>query len=203
MKTLIIILLLSIASLVKSQSLDKANIYQIIDTTYTYISETNNHKLAISLVSNYEENEFWHNSYLVSVFGKRNVIQTFSKFNDQAESEEDFLLEDVNFDDFDDLMVLSTIDNTGNYGYEYWIFDPEKKQYFLDEQLSELIAGNPSFNKTEKTYTTGGRLGIDSYSFSTYKYVNGELILIKEEYQEPIIGQDDDGNVIITLHYCC
>lgn len=182
---LIVILFLDCVSFIQAQSLDKFNIYQKIDTTYTFFSQFNKQKLSISLVDNYYDSEFWYREYWVKVYNAiGETIQMFSQINYEAQGKDDFHLEDINFDNYDDLVVLEN-ENPFNRCYEFWRFDALLQKYIYDSLFYNTISCNPDFNKDSKTINTGGADG-HTWTFwdETYSYNNGKLILIKEESQE-------------------
>jgi hypothetical protein len=184
-KLFLTVLLFTCATLIQAQSLDKYNIYQKIDTTYTLFSHNNKQKLSISLVDNYYDSEFWYREYWVKVYNPiGETIQMFSEINYEAERKEDFQLEDINFDNYDDLLVLVS-DSPFNECYEFWRFDILSQKYIYDSIFSDVVSCNPSFSKDSKTiYTSSADGRMMTFWDQTYNYNNGKLLLIKEESQE-------------------
>lgn len=185
LKILITILLFTCSSFVQTQDLDKFNIYQKIDTTYTLFSQNNKQKLSISLVDNYYDSEFWYREYWVKIYNPLGeTIQMLSKINYEAEEKEHFQLKDINFDNYDDLAVLVN-QNPFNEYFEFWRFDTLSKKFLYDSLFSEIVSCNPAFNKDYKTVYTGGSDG-NTWTFwdETYSYADGKLILVKELRQE-------------------
>jgi len=182
---IIIILFFYSASDVFPQQLNKHNIYQKIDTTYTLNSSKNKLKMSISLVNNYYDNEFWYREYWVKVYNPiGETVQMFTKINYEAERKDDFELQDINFDNYDDLMILVN-ENPFNSCYEFWVYDMLSHQYMFDKQFSSLVTCNPGFNKESKTIDTGGADG-NSMTFwnQIYSCDDGKLVLIQEESQD-------------------
>lgn len=185
LKPYLTILFFICASFAQAQDLDKFNIYQKIDTTYTLFSQNNKQKLSISFVDNYYDSEFWYREYWVKVYNPNGeTIQMFSEINYEARWKDDFELEDINFDNYDDLLVKVN-DDPFNDCFEFWVFDPVTQKYTYNDLFSDLISCNPSFNKVLKTINTVASDG-RTWSFwdKTYSYDDGKLLLIEEESQE-------------------
>jgi hypothetical protein len=93
---------------------------------------------------------------------------------------------DVNFDGYRDIKVLDNQGNTTNVDYKFWVFNPKRKVFEYNEQISDLLGCNPSINTSTKTFTTGGVLGCVGmcYSWSTYKFIDGKPVLIERESQD-------------------
>jgi len=96
-----------------------------------------------------------------------------------------FFVEDINFDGYKDIALLNWWGATGNRGYLYWLFDYQKNQFILNEDLNGL--SNPTPHPETKTITTHSKGGMAGsiYSDGTYEFDNnGKLILIRLEKQE-------------------
>jgi len=95
-----------------------------------------------------------------------------------------FQPEDINFDGYKDIKLLIWWGVTGNEGYDFWLFDPNAEKFIFNSQLSK--AGNPRPNEKTKELVNswvGGMAG-KVYGKETYKFIEGKLILIKEEHQD-------------------
>jgi hypothetical protein len=123
----------------------------------------------------------------------RDTIQVIEDYHDgidfpEEDSEDEKAVEfvDVNFDGYLDLKVLDNQGNTTNVSYKLWIFNPQRKVFEYDEQISELLGCNPSIDPSSKTFTTGGVLGCVGmcYSWNTYKFIDGKPVLIERESQD-------------------
>jgi hypothetical protein len=179
---LLISVLLFISSAFIVQAQDWKGLYQKIDSTYTLFSSNNKHKLSISIM---DDDTADFREFNISVYNlSGEMIQKFSDINYAAENKGDFRLRDINFDNYDDLIVLVN-ENPFNRCYEFWRFDTLLQKYEFDSLFSEIITCNPDFNKDSKTIETGGSDG-HTWTFwdETYSYADGKLILIKELRQE-------------------
>jgi len=110
-----------------------------------------------------------------------------------SESGEYFGVQDVNFDGYKDFWLVTSIGVTGNVSKSYWVYDPETVQFREDDELALL--NNPAIDTKRQeitTYSIGGCAG-EEFIKSTYKYLSGQLTLIKEEEQRCI-----DGGVYIV-----
>jgi len=94
-----------------------------------------------------------------------------------------FQTEDINFDGYKDIKLLILWGATGNEVYDFWLFDPNAEKFIFNSQLSK--AGNPIPNENTKELVNswvGGMAG-KVHGKETYKFIEGKLMLIKEEHQ--------------------
>lgn len=96
-----------------------------------------------------------------------------------------FGAQDMNFDGYKDIRLMSWWGATGNTGYTYWLFDPSKNIFVENTDLSSLSNPTPELqSKTIATHSVGGMAGC-IYNNGTYKFdENGKLILIRSEKQD-------------------
>ncbi|RJP69723.1 MAG: hypothetical protein C4539_07365 [Ignavibacteriales bacterium] len=86
---------------------------------------------------------------------------------------------DFNFDGYKDIMLLKFCGATGNRIYQAWLFNPSKMQFEFNKFLETIYS--PEFDYDKKIFTTIGKSGYGEYSYSTYKYVKEEFIIINEK----------------------
>jgi hypothetical protein len=96
-----------------------------------------------------------------------------------------FVAEDMNFDGYKDIKLMSFWGATGNTGYTYWLFDSSKNLFVENKDLSSLSNPKPDVGtKTIATHSVGGMAGC-IYNNGTYKFdESGKLILIHDEKQD-------------------
>ncbi len=89
-----------------------------------------------------------------------------------------FLAEDMNMDGYTDFGLLTSATAGGNYQYEFWLYDPEKKLFFYNKSLRFITS--PVIDLPSKTVLShingGGSLRYDE----TYRWEKDELVLIKK-----------------------
>jgi hypothetical protein len=90
--------------------------------------------------------------------------------------------DDINFDGYKDLAIISDTPADNGYGYSYYFYSPLTNKFLPEKNLAGL--SSPTFDaksKTISTYNSGGCAGADFeeniYSFADGKYV---LTTIKE-----------------------
>ncbi|AVR97518.1 XAC2610-related protein [Pseudoduganella armeniaca] len=85
---------------------------------------------------------------------------------------------DANFDGRPDLAVPYNDGGAGpNFVNQFYLFDPRRGQFALDEVLSEL--SQPSIHP-DATITSGSRGGCCQHSSARYRYIKGRLALVEE-----------------------
>lgn len=102
-------------------------------------------------------------------------------------------LEDVNFDDYPDLVVQG--DNIGvvNNSNNYYVFDPRTKKFVFNETLSGLT--QPEIDPKEKRIYSYARGGAGAYSSEKYKWEKGVLQL----QEQHLIQYTDGENVEVSI----
>ena len=120
------------------------------------------------------------------------IIQVLKSFDLESVSllnPDDFKLEDVNFDGYLDLELLSSRGTAGEE-YNFWLFNKTSGKFVFNKKLSELQ--NPRFNhktKTIKAVGIIGRLG-DDYVKDFYQFENGKLVMVREVTQTLLEKKD-------------
>lgn len=104
-----------------------------------------------------------------------------------------FILEDMNFDGFNDFRLFQFLPAAPNIPYYYWLYNPQKKEFELSKDLEEITS--PEFDSSGKIITSHWRAGYGHYGQSTYKYINGKATLIEET--EFYLDEKDEAKTII------
>ncbi len=99
-----------------------------------------------------------------------------------------FALEDVNFDGYLDIRQFDT--SNGNYRQEwiYLVWNPEKYMFEHDARLNEISLA--AFDQEKKLIYGMERGGAIYHYYSTYQYIDGELVKIKYEEREGLLLDD-------------
>lgn len=201
MKSIVFLVIIFITNFLFAQLKNADNI-KILEQ-YLIIDSTKSQQISISLIKNPPE-KFLKFKVDVIDLTSLDTLQTFNdSYTTGQNLEYAFKLEDVNFDNYKDLMVLTNIGNSGNKNYDFWIYKPIEKKYVFDEKLTSILASNPYIDSDSKTYQTGGFLGCASmcWSYSTYKYIKNNLVKVSEETQERIDSLDDKTGQYIFRRY--
>jgi uncharacterized protein (TIGR02145 family) len=104
-------------------------------------------------------------------------------------------VDDYNFDNYMDIAIASA---TGTRGLaNIYIYNPQKKEYYYQAELSKMnsIFANKETQTIEKL-PSGASM---DYESSEYKWVKGELTLVKSEKQEHDEGLDKYIRTVRTL----
>ncbi len=100
-----------------------------------------------------------------------------------------FELEDVNFDGYLDIRQFDTLN--GNYKQEwiYLVWNPEKYMFEQDVRLNDISLA--VFDQEKKLIYGMERSGAANHYFSTYRYIDGEPVMINHTTQEGILIDDE------------
>ncbi|MBN8701280.1 MAG: hypothetical protein J0L54_16855 [Chitinophagales bacterium] len=101
-----------------------------------------------------------------------------------------FIIEDINFDGFNDIRLLQFLPAAPNLPYYYWIYDPATQKYRRQRALEEITS--PEFDSKTKLIYSFWRGSCCDHGQSTYRYINGKPTLIEESEVK------EEGEKIIT-----
>jgi hypothetical protein len=108
-----------------------------------------------------------------------------------------FIIEDVNFDGFNDFRLLRYTSANLQVQYSYWIYNPLTEQFISDSKLENFF--NPYFDQKKKTIHTHWRLGFNEFGHAIHSWVNHELILVAEQIESWGIEEGIPG-ILMTKH---
>ena len=120
--------------------------------------------------------------YFIKIYNNQKqllqVIENAGLINDPADL---VSFQDVNFDGFQDLVIYAHDGGAGpNSGNNYYIFNPETKQFIFNQTMSDLT--QTEIDSKNKIVTAAWRNGAANHGFEKYKWINGALVQI--EYYE-------------------
>jgi hypothetical protein len=96
-----------------------------------------------------------------------------------------FRVEDINFDGYSDIFVMTSWGATGNEGGCVWLFNPKTGRFEFSKEFSDL--GSYTLDPTTKTITTRGHAGADAIEAAKYTVENNRplLIVTVSQYFDP------------------
>lgn len=107
----------------------------------------------------------------VIIPGKNETVWPWTNTN----KEERFIMQDMNFDGYNDIRLLN---NTDKFTYYCWIYQPATGQFAEDTTLTKFV--NPQFDQEQKLVYRNIDLPGDKKT-QLYQYINGKLTLIEED----------------------
>jgi hypothetical protein len=109
------------------------------------------------------------------------IIPKKFMFDKWMDSSYVFILEDVNFDGYNDIRVLTGLTANVQKQYAYWLYDKKNETFKSDTTLGKYW--NVSFNSVEKTVHTWWRIPED-YGHALYRWNKDQLDLIIMEEEK-------------------
>jgi len=178
MKKLVIILLILVLSSsdVNSQEIWRFNTnnhsFDVIIDTIRLTESTDYYDLSVTkieiydrsinaLVQTIETNKFRHESFLDSTMV--------------------FIIEDMNFDGYPDIRLLSWVSTSFYTSYQYWFYDSKYGLFVRDTTFEKFI--NPYFDPEKETFHTYWRYGFNEFGHAIYEWRNNKLELIVKEIE--------------------
>jgi len=134
--------------------------------------------------------------------GDNTVIQSLAPSPDAAQpfftDEKYFVVEDVKFDGYKDVRLLSGYGGTGNRYFRFWLFDPASGLFTFNQAMDEMC--NPTVDpiaKTIKSHYNGGAAGC-IFTDSIYQVdSNGKCIETRRVVQD----LDSDRKCFLTTTF--
>jgi hypothetical protein len=103
-----------------------------------------------------------------------------------------FIVEDINFDGYNDIRLLQFLPAAPNLPYYYWTYNPATQRFQRQKALEEITS--PDFDPKKKLIYSFWRGSCCDHGLSTYRYINGKPTLIEESEVK-----EEDGRVISTI----
>jgi hypothetical protein len=102
---------------------------------------------------------------------------------------------DANFDGYKDLQLLSNCGATGNYSYDFYLFDPASGRFVHNDFLTNLTS--PSFDAATGQVTSSSNSSASDWETETYQHKDGQYTLIRKQTSE----WDRDRHVVNLKTY--
>lgn len=115
-------------------------------------------------------------------------------------------MKDMNRDGYGDIRVLMWWGATGNEGWSYWLYNPEKDRFEYNEQLSSIYARGYDDQGRVVSWGVGGHAGL-IYTYSAYEWRGAELVLVykaREDYDNEsgkyhkVVSELRDGRMVVV-----
>ena len=97
------------------------------------------------------------------------------------EAGQGFVLEDMNFDGYNDLRIVEFLPAAPNVPYHVWLYEPQSGLFVADEALSSLVS--PQVDAQAEQILSFYRLSPTTYVQDFFGYVDGSLRLLRREEQ--------------------
>ena len=117
---------------------------------------------------------------------------------------------DLNFDGHLDLRLLAFAGGTGNVGYNYWLYDPESRQFIYEPILSgRNVVADPTKLELRSGWK-GGHAG-NIYQYETFRWIDRALVLVSRVRQDwssekncyvRQVFESKDGELVEALSEC-
>jgi hypothetical protein len=109
--------------------------------------------------------------------------------------DEFFVIEDMNFDGYNDIRLMQSMGARGNTSYLFWLYNRDKKTFVRDSSLENL--SNPQFDPKEKKAYSYWSVGCCEYGSNIYQVVNGKLALVEDETMH--LNMENEKEYILTI----
>lgn len=103
-----------------------------------------------------------------------------------------FIVEDINFDGYNDIRLLQFLPAAPNLPFYFWIYNPKTEEFQPEKALEEI--SSPEFDQKNKEIFSFWRASCCHHGSSTYKYMNGKPTLIREAEVK-----EEKGKVITSI----
>ncbi len=104
------------------------------------------------------------------------------------------IIEDVNFDGYNDIRVLNWLSVSWYTEYNYWLYHKGTKQFVQDTLLNRMM--NPYFDQQYKTIHTYWRYGLNEFGHALYQWNGDTIVLMREAAEHWGIEPDHPGTLV-------
>jgi hypothetical protein len=164
-----------------------SKVYRTVPLVYNYKDYLHSYKVFVDTTPCAERN-YSYEVKIISVYTRDNntllqtIIPPHNGFWHEMNPREIFILEDMNFDGFNDIRIIQ-FTGPPNISYYCWTFNNVSKQFQRDTTL-EIIT-NPEFDQRRKIITSWWSATLAQSGSGTYQWIDSKITLIAEEEQSP------------------
>ncbi|OKP95506.1 hypothetical protein [Paenibacillus sp. P46E] len=136
-----------------------------------------------------QEREYIHSAYKIAIFksGQQKPLQEliFEPTETMDSAHLGFIVEDMNFDGYNDIRIQANLPAAPNIPYYCWLWEAASSRFVPSEELEAITS--PEFDPKHQEITTFGRSSSVEHFWETYKYIGGlpTLIYRKDERIDP------------------
>ena len=119
------------------------------------------------------------------------------------------VLEDLDFDGYLDVKLMSYLGGTGNYGFNVWIYRPSGRRFVYEPVLSQQ--GRLEAHPETRTLTSSWVMGAGTSGRSVLRWAKGVPVVIRDETldwnedlacQQLVIKERRLGRLTVTSQAC-
>lgn len=88
------------------------------------------------------------------------------------------VIEDMNFDGYNDLRIRQLMPAAPNIPYYVWLYDPQTRLFTHNAALEEITS--PVVDRVQQRIRSAWRANCCEYGEDTYGYLNGQLTLLQQ-----------------------
>jgi len=137
--------------------------------------------------------------YTVDIFeqGKPDTIQRIQGEIGSNFPSDGIRFEDANFDGFRDLLLIYNFAGFGEQ-FEFWLFNPRSGRFEYNDEFTQALDNDPSFDYKEQSIETGGNGGCMGmcFDYETYEVHEGKLLLVQRISQDLAVAPTDKSPAI-------
>jgi hypothetical protein len=128
----------------------------------------------------------------------KNKIQTIKPeefiYETFLDSSKVFKVEDMNFDNHNDIRLLNWTSTNLQTSYWYWLYNKNTGKFESDTTLEKFW--NPYFDQVKKTIHKHWRIGLSEFGHANYKWTEKGIQLIAEQVEYWGMGGGSQGTLI-------
>ncbi len=104
-----------------------------------------------------------------------------------------FVVEDLNFDGYQDLRIPQFLPSSPNIPYFYWLYNPETGKFERNEELEVITS--ITVHGDQGTLESFQRVSANTFVLETYEFREKNLVLIRRITE--IYGTDEQKQVVV------
>ena len=117
--------------------------------------------------------------HVIAPDGKEHMLDQFDSLLPEGSEPDALIVEDVNFDGYNDLRIMKYLPGGANVPYYFWIYNPAK-EVFEENKAFEVVV-SPTVDTSKKELISRQRVSAAEYHTEYYKTDGSEPILVRRE----------------------
>ena len=131
--------------------------------------------------------------HVIAPDGKEQMLDQFDSLLPEGSEPDALIVEDVNFDGYNDLRIMKYLPGGANVPYYFWVYNPTQRIFEGNEAFEVVVS--PTVDTSNKELISRQRVSAAEYHTEYYKTESGKPVLVRRE--ERVFSPD--GSSVMKL----
>ena len=117
--------------------------------------------------------------HVIAPDGKEHMLDQFDSLLPEGSEPDALIVEDVNFDGYNDLRIMKYLPGGANVPYYFWIYNPAKEVFEENEAFEVVVS--PTVDTSAKELISRQRVSAAEYHTEFYRTEAGKPVLVRRD----------------------